>query len=445
MRLKKLIKILAVFALIIGATLVILLNNQTDTPGETPSGNEGINTSGKVDSSLQQVTDRNEFYAVKSCIEKFYSYYSDVFKNPTDGYLLEPETIDTEKIQKNRIEKVFKILDEEYLMFKSLTVENFTNTLPAIDDVTINIEKINVTKQTSDISVYFIYGKRIIDSTASDFSTIVKLDAKNKTFKILLDDYLENNYKDITLGQKINIQVNEIENEIYNIFAYENIDDQDYINDIFSHYKNILKTNKEQSYNLINETYKTLRFENLENYISYINENYSNVANAKMQTFSKVKSDNYTQYFVKDNQGNYYIFNETAPFEYTVMLDNYTVPTEQFKEEYNRSSNTEKVVLNIKRFFMGIDNQNYGYSYSVLSEGFKSNKYPTQNDFINYAKQNFFKNNKIEYVSYEKENNLYIYKIKVIDATGNSSEEKSFNIIMKLNSGTNFEMSFGTN
>ena len=34
-------------------------------------------------------------------------------------------------------------------------------------------------------------------------------------------------------------------------------------------------------------------------------------------------------------------------------------------------------------------------------------------------------------------------KIKLTDATGNSSDEREFNIILKLNSGTNFEMSFG--
>jgi len=112
-------------------------------------------------------------------------------------------------------------------------------------------------------------------------------------------------------------------------------------------------------------------------------------------------------------------------------------------EKYNMTSEEKKVILNIKKFFMGIDNENYGYSYSVLSEAFKNNNYPTKNDFINYAKANFFKQNEVEYVSYKKQNDLYIYEIKLKDATGNNKEEKMFNIILKLNSGTDFEMSFG--
>ena len=164
-----------------------------------------------------------------------------------------------------------------------------------------------------------------------------------------------------------------------------------------------------------------------------------------MDTYNKDKNSDYTQYLFKDTKGNYYIFKETSPFKYTVQLDNYTIPTEDFTETYNSSSDVEQVILNIKKFFMGIDDKNYGYSYSVLSESFKKNKYPTKNDFINYAKQNFFEENEIQYVSYEKENGLYIYKIKISDATGTSSEVRKFNMIIKLNSGTDFEMSFGTN
>ena len=155
------------------------------------------------------------------------------------------------------------------------------------------------------------------------------------------------------------------------------------------------------------------------------------------------KKDDYTQYILIDNKGNNYILKETTPFQYVIILDNYTIPTSQFIEEYNKQTDQGKVVLNIKRFFMGIDDKNYGYSYSVLSESFKNNKYPTKNEFINYAKQNFFEKNEIEYITYEKENGVDIYKIKVKDAFGKSSDEKTLNMILRLKNGTDFEMSFG--
>ena len=124
------------------------------------------------------------------------------------------------------------------------------------------------------------------------------------------------------------------------------------------------------------------------------------------------------------------------------MLDNYSIPGEDFQEEYNMLSKDKKVILNIKRFFMGIDNKNYGYSYSVLSENFRNNKFASKEDFINYAKQNFFDENEIKYISFKEENGIFIYEIILTDATGKNSEERTFNMIMKLNSETNFEMSF---
>ena len=127
------------------------------------------------------------------------------------------------------------------------------------------------------------------------------------------------------------------------------------------------------------------------------------------------------------------------------MLDSYAIPTDDLMETYSSSSEAEKVILNIKKFFMGIDDKNYGYSYSVLSDSFKNNKYASKDDFIKYVQENFFEKNDIEYVSYEKENGLYIYKINITDATGKSSEEKSLNMIIKIGSGANFEMSFGEN
>ena len=182
-------------------------------------------------------------------------------------------------------------------------------------------------------------------------------------------------------------------------------------------------------------------FETVEEYRNYI----SQVKRLKLDKYQIRMNQEYNRYICIDSEGNYYTFYATSPLNYTVVLGNYAIPTEDFVETYNGSTEVEKVILNIKRFFMGIDDKNYGYSYSVLSESFKANKYPTKDAFVQYAKQYFFEENEIEYISYEKQKGLYIYKIKIKDATGENTESKSLNMIVKLNDGTDFEMSFGTN
>ena len=448
MKIKKVIIILTILAVILMCILLLLSNylkQQENT--EKFSAAESTEIPEEINEVIQEVNIRNNFYAVKNCISKFYTYYSEIFKDPTDGYLIKPDSIDTDAINKERIEKVYKLLDEQYLNFKGITLENLSSKLSKIGDITITINKMYVIEKEEGISVYFAYGnkKDSLDSKTTDFSIMVKMDMKNRTYKILLDDYLEANYAKIEIGQEIEVLETEIKNETYNAFTFQNITDEEYVNDLFTHYKNNLRASKDKTYDMLTEDYKNKAFENKEEYLSYINENYSKIVTARLDSYNKDKNSEYTQYIFKDLNGNYYIFNETGPFKYTVMLDNYTIPTEDFIKEYTQNIDIKKVILNIKRFFMSIDDKNYGYSYSVLSDGFKSNKFSSKESFIDYAKQNFFEKNEIEYVSYEKENGVYIYKIKLTDSTGNSEEVKEFNIIVKLNNEANFEMSFGTN
>lgn len=445
MKLKKLIIILSILATIALCILLVLLNYQKKNKNnENMLAAESIETPVVIKEQIQEVNVRNDFYVVQNCISKFYTYYSDIFKDPLEGYIIKPETIDNTKIQKDRIDKVYKLLDDKYLEYKGITLDNLSNKLSKIGDITININKMYVIEKESGISIYFVYGnkKDTLEQKITDFSAMVKIDMKNRTYKILLDDYVKNNYENIEIGQHIEITEDEIKNEIYNTFTYQYITDEEYINDLFLNFKNNLRVSKEQTYDLLDDEYKKQCFSNIEEYLSYINENYYKILTAKLDTYSKENNKEYTQYTFKDTKENYYIFKEIAPFKYTVMLDNYSIPGEDFQEEYNMLSKDKKVILNIKRFFMGIDNKNYGYSYSVLSENFRNNKFASKEDFINYAKQNFFDENEIKYISFKEENGIFIYEIILTDATGKNSEERTFNMIMKLNSETNFEMSF---
>lgn len=399
----------------------------------------------EVDNTMQRVTIRNNYYIAKACVEMFYTYYSEMFKDPLDGYLIKPEegTIDTEALKKESIEKVYSLLDEEYIQYKQITLDNITSKLPEVKDVVINIKDMYVVEKSANLSAYFVYGSLKYGTQYNSFSIMVKVDRKNNTYKVLLGDYVEEYYKDLKIDKQLEFTTEEeIEKNSYNKFDYESVSDEEYINDLFTHYKNSLRENKEKSYELLDEEYKKQCFDNVEEYLSYLETNYRKIVTANLDSYGKNKNGNYTEYLFKDSKGNYYIFRETAPFEYTVMLDSYVIPTADFTEQYNDSSEVEKVILNIKKFFMGIENKNYGYSYNLLSETFRSNEFPTKADFTNYIKQNLFEENEVNYTSYEKKNGLYIYNIEVTDATGNSSEEKTFNIIVRLNGGTDFEMSF---
>ena len=126
--------------------------------------------------------------------------------------------------------------------------------------------------------------------------------------------------------------------------------------------------------------------------------------------------------------------------EYEDIIEKYTIDLPQFLEKYEEGNEQVKVGMNIEKFISAINAKDYRYAYNCLADSFKNNYYQTQESFEDYVKNNFFENNKIEYIQFSKEGNNYVYDIKILNTQG--EEEKQATIIMQLQEGTEFVMSF---
>lgn len=440
---KKLILCLVMLLLIISIILIIIIFNLQRKINDYDKNNKD-----GIDSSIlnEYIDDENTisktaYFDINTCVSQYLNIIN-TKRSIYYGYNEKGEysiIVEENEIKKN----IYDVLSKSYIKKNNITIENIYDYVKTTDVSTLYIPLEASAIQDENIQGFIIHG--LIETTKleviDEIFAVVNIDKENNVFSIepIYGDYTSiNEIKVEQLDDVININDN---NKFDNIsVSAENI-----VKDYINIYKRLSIGSPEIAYNMLDEEYRTIRFQNLEGFKKYVEENKQNIISIRVEKYQKAAVGEYTQYLCVDQNNNYYIFKDIAPLQYTVMLDNYTIPTEEFTKEYNNSSSTEKVILNIKRFFMGIDDKNYGYSYSVLSESFKNNKYPTKNDFVEYVKQNFFEENKIEYISYEIENGIYIYKIKLTDETGNSTEEKEFNIILKLNSGTDFEMSFGEN
>ena len=129
---------------------------------------------------------------------------------------------------------------------------------------------------------------------------------------------------------------------------------------------------------------------------------------------------------------------------YEVLLDNYTITTNKFKETYSEANNEKKVQMNVDKFIQMINRHDYKTSYNCISSGFKKNYLDTQEKFEEYMKNVFFEYNKFEFRNIEqKGSNLYTVTLNITDLTEESSEARNVTIIMQLNDDLDFEMSFG--
>lgn len=447
--LKKIIIAIFIIIIILVISLIFLLKNNKRLEIDEFDEQVENSTLYNYEKTLQIVTSRNDFYTVQTCVEKFYVAYSTAFSAETNNYMLEGEAEEFAKQeQENNINMVFNMLDEEYISFKEITKENIKNKFSKINTMVVTIENMYVSQQNTNTFAYLVYGNLRDTKTNNNeqFSAIVKIDMLNKTFKILLGDYVNQKYKNVEVGREIQINVPEkISNDGSNIFDYRIVTEEQHTINLLDYYKKNLIYNRQRAYEQLDEQYKQSRFKTQQNFEQYIQNNIYNISVCTLSKYQTKKIEKGTQYVCIDQKGNYYIFQETAPMQYTVMLDTYTIDLPEFIQKYSNSSDEQKVLLNIQKIFEAINSQDYEYVYNKLDQTFKANNFSTLQDFENYANKNFFAQNKVVAGKAEKQSDVYIYNLNITDASGNNKNAINKNFVMKLKEGTDFVMSFSIN
>lgn len=449
MKLKKIIIILIIVLIIllsIVAFLIIHRKNisekyQATPPTEIPEI--------EIDSKLKSVNARNDFYKVEQCVNKFYTYYSAIYGTQKDNYIMDDEAIASIKQeQEQNVNAVYNMLDNEYINYKGITKDNLSTKLNKIDTSIINITNMYISEKTTNMAVYIAQGTLRNKTTAkiSQFQIMLKLDSSNRTFTVFLQDYIAEKYKDLKLGNDIEIKIEKnIEKNGNNTYDFSNISDEKYVTDLFNKYKEEILYNPELAYKHLDEEYKNKRFRTLENFKKYAKNNVRKNVIMSLEKYQKETKDGYTQYVCIDQKGNYYIFKETAVKDYTLILDTYTLDLPEFVQKYTDASEEDKILMNIQKVFDAINAGDYSYVYNKLDNTFKANYFKTEADFEKYIKENLYQNNAISYGKYEKNQETYIYNINIRNEENTESKSINKKIVMQLKTGTDFVFSFNVN
>lgn len=433
------ILVIAIIALIIILNLINKNNQQTDI-----SEDEGIEAYQKeTDTIVSQVTNRVDYYTVKSCIGKYYADYSILF-NPEIYYIgFSEERVKQEQV--DNTQAIYDMLDSQYITEKGITIDNLGTNLKEIEVITPYITNMYVNHRTDNMDIYVIDGtiKTDITEAGEEFQIILKLDILNKTFSIMPSEYVEEKYGNILEGQNLDIELTDsIEKNNNNQFVYRTITEEDYMKDLFAELKNELLYDHEKAYNHLNEEYRNKKFATLEkfnNWATSKEEEYKNMVLAQYQT---VQEDGYTQYVLVDQNGKYYIFNETGVMDYTTMLDTYTVDLPEFIEKYNKSNEADKAGMNLQKIVDAINDGDYTYVYNKLDGTFKQNNFKTESDFIAYMKKTFYSNNNVEFSNYRASGDLHVFDATFSDKNNANNQAKSKTFIIQLKEGTDYRLSF---
>ena len=442
-KIKNIIIILVAILVMAIIALVIVLGIENRNEENIPIANEVEAPNQEQGKTLTPVENREDYYTVKDSIGKYYSYYSILF-NAGNYYATEDEQIITQA-EKDNAQILYNMLDAEYITAKGITADNLKSNLTEIGQVTPYINNMYIIPETNNIDTYVVEGKikETIEDAGQDFEVIVKLDTMNKTFSVMPQEYVIEKYGNIVEEQNLDINAEQnIAQNTNNTYTEREITEETYLKDLFAEIRNELLNDYEAAYNHLDEEYRTQKFATLEEFSNFASgkaEEYRTMALAQYQV---TEEDGYTQYLLVDQNGKYYIVNETAVMKYTTLLDTYTVDLPQFIERYNTSNNAERAGLNLQKVVDAMNNGDYEYIYNKLDETFRANNFPTLESFEQYIQNNLYTSANVEFSNYKNSGELHIFDATFTDKSNENSNAITKTFIVKLLEGTDFVMSF---
>ena len=216
---------------------------------------------------------------------------------------------------------------------------------------------------------------------------------------------------------QLEIKLTSVEKNDYNIVQYITTNTEEDCKRYLDYYKKMTLSSPEEAYNRLDEEYRNLRFGSLDAYKQYIEENKKDIQSIQISQYMTNTENGVKQNIAKDKYGKIYIFEGVDLFDLSIKLDTYTIETATFKEQYENGNEEVKVQMNINKFILMINNQDYKAAYNLLDDNFKNNYFKTLEEFIDYVKVYMYRYNNLELRNFNVNGNVYICDVTLTDAT----------------------------
>lgn len=127
------------------------------------------------------------------------------------------------------------------------------------------------------------------------------------------------------------------------------------------------------------------------------------------------------------------------------------VVVEELEKNINQNKSDKLKTMDERErmeFYFGIfldyiESAEYEKAYNLLYGEFKNNYFPSLESFTKYAQKTFPELAEIKYENIERNGDVYVLWIEIIDViNGVSDERKKMNIVIRENDYNDFEMSF---
>ena len=288
------------------------------------------------------------------------------------------------------------------------------------------------------VQAYAIYAKQ----NDSDKYILVYLDSTNYTYRIEnieQEDY--NNIKNNIVNNKF-ILSDYIQNDGNNSYSIDILTDEDFAGIYYDIVKNLIDSNENELYNILNKEYKEKRFPDSSSFIKYCTSMKNLLQNTYITKYNKEIENGTEIYTCVDNLDNIFTIKVITNVNFEVQLDDYTIETEDFKTKYNNSNYDVKVITNVDKVMKMINSKDYQALYNLLDSTYKTNNFATLDSFINYINTAFYSYNYYSISNTSEQGSYYLVTVLCKERATASADSKENKIIISLGEDTSFTMSF---
>ena len=417
-KVKKIIISLLVLLIILSIILIILIKQNNNIDENLLPNNELANTKVYASNSVKE----NNIYTILAI--------DNVIQNVIDY------------AKESNKQALYNITETNYIKRNNISTDN-------VITIYENIEKYYIQEmyvfETSTMSEYYTYGfilKENNDKPENYYFKVCK-DSSNSTFSVSplkIDEYNKAKEGEINKTENESIKSNSYNKYNYNLYSGKDVAEK-YINDFIFKMKYI----PDVAFGTLDEEYRNKKFSNIDEFKSYIKNNSERFNNFTLKSYGKDIKNDSIDYEVEDINNYYYKIKASSGMDYTIILDDYTVESNEYVQKYNSSSDSTKIATCINKFFKLIDSKEYKSAYAYLDDTFKQKNFDTVGKFETYAKQNFFNNNTVTISSAEKVGDIYSCKVQIKSGVSVAAMSKDITVIIKLKENTDFVMSFSIN
>lgn len=441
---KILILFIAIFLVLIVIISLLLFNyNKNDYSPNKNNKEENLiytENNSKIDEEIEKTTeikleyvnDRTNYFTIKSLCNKYINL-----------------------LQSKDAKSLLDILSKEYINKYGISANNVVtkHSVPEIKNDSqyykINITNMLTVKIDASTELYIVDSNCRIVNGDERFAMklLFELDTSNKTYCIYPQDYIsDNKYDALRIGDYINYTKEEINKNSNNKYEYIYKNDLEMATEYMNDYKELLQKYPNDAYNKLDSEYSKKRFESKENFETYLEDNKMNIALMTINEYKVISNNSYTDYICSDKYGNIYIFRQQdGIMNYTVVLDDYTIMSEEETNTYNDLEEFDKLKYNLYKFIKMVNTKDYNAIYNVLNSTFRNNNFSNIEELKTYLKTNMYDINSIEIEDCDNETYEYYVCSCKIKNKRNEKETKNMTIIINQGEGTDFTMSFSFN